>query len=45
MSQRTNLNYHFVLKVMIQGGVMEPFLGYIEAPSLDILDCKSGLLV
>lgn len=27
--------------VMVQGAVMEPFLGFIEAPSLDIMDCKS----
>ena len=25
---------------MVQGAVMKPFLGVIEAPSMDILDCK-----
>jgi hypothetical protein len=26
--------------VMVQGAVMKPFLGIIEAPSMDICDCK-----
>jgi len=29
---------------MVQGAVMEPFLGFIEAPSLDILDSVSVLV-
>jgi hypothetical protein len=30
--------------VMVQGAVMEPFLGFIEAPSMDILDSVSVLV-
>ena len=30
--------------VMVQGAVLEPFLGVIEAPSMDILDSFSVLV-
>lgn len=33
-----------VTVVMVQGAVMEPFLGFIEAPSMDILDSVSVLV-
>ena len=29
---------------MVQGAVMEPFLGFIEAPNLNIMDCVSVLV-
>ncbi len=31
---------HCYVAVMVQGAVMEPFLGFIEAPSINILDSK-----
>lgn len=40
ISSSSHCTFTIFVEVMVQGAVMEPFLGVIEAPSINILDSK-----